>query len=144
MKKIFNKLVKLYKKYEEIINYLIVGVLTTVVSLGTYFLVTNTFLEPSNEIELQIANIISWVLAVAFAYFTNRIFVFKSKNQNKIKEALSFVLARIFSLFIDMLTMYILVSLLHYNDGISKIATQVIIIIVNYVLSKLIVFRKSK
>ena len=73
MKKIFNKLVKLYKKYEEIINYLIVGVLTTVVSLGTYFLVTNTFLEPSNEIELQIANIISWVLAVAFAYFTNRI-----------------------------------------------------------------------
>ena len=144
MKKIFNKLVKLYKKYEEIINYLIVGVLTTVVSLGTYFLVTNTFLEPSNEIELQIANIISWVLAVAFAYFTNRIFVFKSKNQNKIKEALSFVLARIFSLFIDMLTVYILVSLLHYNDGISKIATQVIIIIVNYVLSKLIVFRKSK
>ena len=144
MKKIFNKLVKLYKKYEEIINYLIVGVLTTVVSLGTYFLVTNTFLEPSNEIELQIANIISWVLAVAFAYFTNRIFVFKSKNQKKLKEALSFVLARIFSLFIDMLTMHILVSLLHYNDGISKIATQVIIIIVNYVLSKLIVFRKSK
>ena len=143
MKKIFNKLVKLYKKYEEIINYLIVGVLTTVVSLGTYFLVTNTFLNPSNEIELQIANIISWILAVAFAYFTNRIFVFKSKNQKKLKEALSFVLARIFSLFVDMLTMYILVSLLHYNDGISKIATQVIIIIVNYVLSKLIVFRKK-
>ena len=64
----------------EIISYLIVGLLTTVVCLGTYYLVTCTFLDPKNSLELQIANIISWVVAVIFAYFTNRKYVFKSKG----------------------------------------------------------------
>ena len=62
-----NKIKELYKKYEEIINYLIVGILTTIVSLATYFICTETFLDPTKKIELQIANIISWVFAVAFA-----------------------------------------------------------------------------
>ncbi len=138
MKKIWD----LYHKYEEIINYLIVGVLTTVVSLVSYFLCTMTFLNPNNSIELQIANIISWILAVTFAYFTNRIFVFKSKNKNKVKEAASFVGSRIVSLLMDMAIMFIIVSVLHLNDKIGKLVSQVIVTIANYILSKLFVFKK--
>lgn len=137
------KIKELYKKYEEIINYLIVGVLTTVVSLATYFICTETFLDPNKKIELQIANIISWVFAVAFAYFTNRKYVFKSKNRNMLKEASSFVGSRILSLFMDMFTMFIIVSVLHLNDKIGKLVSQVIVTIANYILSKLFVFKKK-
>lgn len=137
------KIKDLYKQYEEIINYLIVGVLTTIVSLATYFICTKTFLNPSDKIELQIANIISWILAVTFAYFTNRKYVFKSKNKNMIKEASSFVASRIASLLMDMFTMFIIVSVLHFNDLIGKAVSQVIVTIANYILSKLIVFKKS-
>lgn len=138
------KIKDLYKQYEEIINYLIVGVLTTIVSLATYFICTKTFLNPSDKIELQIANIISWILAVTFAYFTNRKYVFKSKNKNMIKEAGSFVLSRIASLFMDMFVMFIIVSVLHFNDLIGKAVSQVVVTIANYFLSKLIVFKKSE
>lgn len=139
MKKILN----IYHKYEEIINYLIVGLLTTVVSLATYFVCTSTFLNPQNKIELQIANIISWIFAVTFAYFTNRIFVFKSKEKNVIKEASTFVGSRILSLLMDMFTMFIIVSVLHLNDKIGKLVSQVIVTIANYVLSKIFVFKKK-
>ena len=81
------KLKKLLKKYEEIILYLLIGGLTTLVSLGTYYLLVITILDPKNAIELQIANIISWICSVTFAYFTNRKFVFKSKNKLYFKEA---------------------------------------------------------
>ena len=80
----WNTCKNLYKKYEELINYLIVGVLTTVVSLFIYYGSVLTFLNPNHALELQIANILSWIGAVAFAYVTNRTFVFKSKNQNKL------------------------------------------------------------
>ena len=139
-----DKIKELYKKYEEIINYLIVGVLTTIVSLATYFICTETFLDPNKEIELQIANIISWVFAVAFAYFTNRKYVFKSKNDNMLKEASSFVGSRILSLLMDMFTMFIIVSVLHLNDKIGKLVSQVIVTIANYILSKLFVFKKKE
>ncbi len=140
MKKIW----KLYKKYEEIINYLIVGGLTTVVSLIVYYGCVLTFLDPKNALELQIANIISWIISVAFAYITNRIFVFKSKNKNYFKEIVSFVGARIATLFMDMFTMFLLVTVLNGNDKIAKIISQIIVIVANYVFSKLFVFKKSK
>lgn len=139
MKKIWD----IYHKHEEIFNYLIVGVLTTVVSLATYFICTMTFLDPNNELQLQIANIISWILAVAFAYFTNRIFVFKSKEKNMLKEASTFVGSRILSLLMDMFTMFIIVSVLHLNDKIGKLVSQVIVTVANYILSKLFVFKKK-
>lgn len=138
------KLLELYHKHEEIINYLIVGVLTTIVSLATYFICTSIFLDPNNKIELQIANIISWIFAVAFAYFTNRIFVFKSKEKNMLKEASTFVGSRILSLLMDMFTMFIIVSVLHLNDKIGKLVSQVIVTIANYILSKLFVFNTKK
>lgn len=134
----------IYHKNEEIWNYLIVGGLTTVVSLLTYYICVLTFLNPNNAVELQIANIISWIIAVAFAYVTNRVFVFKSKEKNIKKEATSFVASRITTLLLEMLTMFILVTLLTFNDKISKIIAQIIVIVGNYIISKLFVFKKNK
>ena len=116
-------------KYCEIISYLIVGVLTTIVSYGVYYVLTISLLNPNDKIELQIANIISWICAVAFAYFTNRKYVFKSKDDNILKESSKFCLSRVFTLLLDMLTMFIMVSTLNINDRVSKLVSQVLIII---------------
>lgn len=132
----------LFSKYREIIMYLIFGVLTTVVSLVVYYLLVYTILNPDNGIELQIANIISWIASVAFAYFTNRSVVFKSKNKNKIKEAVSFVGSRVITLLMDMLIMFIGVTIIHGNDKIIKLISQAVVIVSNYVFSKLFVFKK--
>jgi len=134
---------KLFIKYKELIMYLIFGVLTTVVSLSVYYLLTLTILNPNNSILLQIANIISWICGVLFAYFTNRKYVFNSKNNNRKKEFTNFVLARISTLILDMVIMGIMVSILGFNDKIMKLISQVLVIIVNYILSKLIVFKKG-
>ena len=144
IKKLWIKCWGIYHKKEEIWNYLIVGALTTLVSLLSYYLCVITFLNPNIPLELQIANIISWVIAVLFAYITNRIFVFKSQEKNIIKELTSFVGSRVSTLLIEMLTMFIFVSLLQFNDKIIKIIAQIIVIIGNYVISKLFVFKKDK
>mgnify|MGYP003299957819 CR=1 FL=1 len=138
-----NKILNLYKKYEEIINYIIVGGLTTVVSLGTYYVCVFLFLNPKNGIELQIANIISWIAAVTFAYFSNRKFVFKSKNNNVLKEASKFYLSRVSTLVIDMLFMMIFVTLFTMNDKLAKLLVQFIILVLNYIFSKLFVFKNK-
>lgn len=137
-------MIKIYKKYEELINYLIIGILTTIVSLVTYYLLTLTILDANNKVYLQIANIISWLASVTFAYFTNRKFVFKVKNKSNIKECLNFYISRISTLIIDMIIMYIFVSILKFDNKIVKLIAQVVIIILNYILSKFIVFKSSK
>ena len=133
----------IYKKYKEIINYLTVGVLTTVVSLAVYYICVITFLDPQNAIELQIANVISWIVAVTFAYITNRKFVFESKNQDMLKEASAFVGARVVTLLMDMFCMFIMVTCMGLSDKIAKLMVQVIVIVANYVFSKIFVFRKK-
>lgn len=137
------KVVELLKKYEEIIRYLIIGVLTTVVSLVTYYICTNTFLNPDNGLQLQIANIISWIISVAFAYITNRIFVFKSTSKNIKKEIITFTGSRVATLIMDMAIMFIFVTILHLNDKLFKLVSQAVVIVANYVLSKLFVFKKE-
>lgn len=132
----------LFNKYREIIMYLIFGVLTTVVSLVTYYLLVYTILNPNNAIQLQLANIISWIASVTFAYLTNRSIVFQSKNKNKLKEAGNFVVTRLATLVIDMLIMFVGVTLLKGNDKLLKLISQVIVIVSNYVFSKLFVFKK--
>lgn len=134
---------KIYKKYNEIINYLIVGALTTFVSLIVYYGCVYTFLNPNNPLQLQIANILSWIAGVIFAYFTNRKYVFESKNKNKLQEATKFVSSRIATLLLDMLIMWTGVTLFCFNDKIVKIISQFFIIIGNYILSKLFVFKKA-
>lgn len=142
MQKIWN----LYHKYEEIINYLIVGVLTTLVSLAVKYGLLFTVLKADNAFQLQVAIIISWVAAVSFAYITNRIFVFKSKNKNILKEIISFFGARVATLLMEMFIMWFFITLLKLNTDfyvlIFTFITQVLIMIGNYILSKLFVFKK--
>lgn len=131
------------KNKKEIILYLIFGVLTTVVSLLTYYLCTITFLNPNNAVEIQIANIVSWITCVTFAFFTNRKYVFNSKENIK-KEAVKFYISRLSALLIDVIMIFVFVSVLKINDKIIKLVNQVIIIIFNYIASKLFVFKKGK
>lgn len=131
---------KLYRKYKEIINYLIIGVLTTIVSLGIYYGLVLTVLNPGQPVQLQATNIISWALSVAFSYLANRWFVFESRNRNILKEVTAFFVARLGTLFIDMGFMFVTVTCCNMNDKIAKIVVQVIVISANYLFSKFWVF----
>ena len=144
MKDLGKKCLSVYHRYREQINYLVVGGLTTVVSLASYWLCVNTFLDPANPLQLQASNVISWICAVTFAYFTNRRYVFFSREQNRLKEAGKFFLSRITTLLMEMGVMALGVSVLGINDKAVKLGAQVLIIIANYVLSKLLVFRKKE
>ena len=135
---------ELYLKYKEIINYLIFGVLSTVVSLAVYYGLTLTILDPNNGVELQIANILSWVSACTFAYFTNRKWVFENKDKANLAEASKFYLSRVSTLLIDMGLMFVFVTKLGVNDKIMKLIVQVIVVILNYIFSKFIVFKEKK
>ena len=138
------KVKELIKKVctKEVILYVVFGVLTTIVSLVTYYICVGTFLNAENAIQLQIANIIAWIVSVSFAYITNRKFVFESTNKNKLGEATKFITSRIATLLMDMFIMFLGVTLLKFNDGIIKIISQVIVIVANYVFSKIFVFKK--
>lgn len=141
------KLMKLYKTHKELINYLIFGVLTTVVSLVTKYLLLFTVLDASNAVELQIAVIVSWVVACLFAYVTNRIWVFESKSKDILKEMARFFTARLATLGLEMLIMFVFVTALGLNSDtwvvIWTLVSQVLIIIGNYILSKLLVFKNN-
>lgn len=139
----FEKIKELYMRYKELINYLVVGVLTTVVSLGTYYGCVLTFLDPNSAIELQIANILSWIAAVTFAYFTNRKYVFESTNSNVLQEAVKFYASRLSTLGMDMVIMFVGVTWLGFSDKIMKLVVQVVVTIANYVISKFLVFKKD-
>ncbi len=139
------KLWELYKKYKEVINYLIVGFLTTVVTIVSYFVISK-MVDMENDFWFMWANVLSWVLAVIFAYVTNRLFVFESKATGKKEvgsEALKFTLSRVTTLVIELVLMYVLVKVIAIDNGISKITSQVVVIILNYVFSKIFVFKKS-
>ena len=142
------KIIDIYKKYEEIINYLIIGVLTTVVNLAVKYALLFTVLNASDATQLQIAVVISWVVACIFAYITNRKIVFKSKSKKILKEFTAFVSARLFTLFLEMLIMFVFVTLLKLNSNlwvvIWSLVAQIVVIVVNYVLSKLVIFKKEK
>ena len=140
-----NNVINLYKKYQEIINYLIVGVLTTVVSIVTYFLFSS-ILDIENNILFILANVLSWICAVIFAYITNKKFVFNTTTSNKkeeIKVFSMFVSSRITTLLIELAFMFITVKVILINDKIAKVIAQFIVIVLNYVLSKLFVFKKK-
>ena len=138
-----NKIIELYKKYKEFINYVIVGGLTTLVSMVIFYGSTWTFLDGNDALELQIANVISWTGAVIFSYFANRIFVFESKEKNILKEFFAFISSRLLTLLLDMGTMFVLSTLLQVNYNISKIIAMVLVTVGNYVISKVFVFRKK-
>jgi len=128
------------KKQNELVLYFIFGALTTVVSLGSYAICNSVF-----EFHYLISNVISWVLAVAFAYVTNKVFVFQSRGLgfDQLRREISlFVAARVASLGIEEVGLFVLIGLMDWNKNLSKLLMQVIVVIVNYVFSKLVIFRK--
>ena len=141
-----NKVINLYKKYEEIVNYVVVGALTTLVSVASYFLFRLFVFTGSSQLHIQICNVISWILAVLFSFFTNKKYVFKSKAKgiSLISEMFKFYSARVATLLIEMASMWFMVDLININDKISKIIAQFIVLVLNYVFSKIFVFRKKE
>lgn len=132
---------ELFNKYRDIIMYLIFGVLTTVISLIVFYVLTKTILNANDKIELQIANIISWIAGVTFAYITNSKYVFNGKRT--FNEVIKFVSSRLSTLFLDMFIMYLFVTVLKYNPDFMKLISQVLVIVSNYILSKLFVFKNA-
>lgn len=141
------KLLRLYKEHREIANYLIVGGLTTLVSLVVKYALLFTILDAKNAVQLQVAVIISWIISVAFAYWANRKFVFESKSKQILKEIGLFVASRISTLLLDMLIMWFFVTFLKLDSDawviVWTIVSQVLVIILNYILSKFFVFKKK-
>lgn len=142
-----NKLLSLYKKYEEYISYFIVGVCTTFVSLFSKYLLLFTIFSSDNPFQLQLSVIISWFCAVSFAYVTNRKIVFKSKDKNIFREILTFFMVRVSTLMAESLILWFFITLLGLNSNfyvvIWTLLSQVIIFIGNYILSKYVIFNEK-
>ena len=124
----------------ETISYLIFGVITTGINIGIYQLCRTV------HIVYWISTIIAWVIALIFAFVTNKIFVFESTNMQFeiiLKEAVTFVAARLLSGLCDLLFMIFAVEIIHMNDFIAKIITNVFVVVINYLFSKLVIFKKT-
>lgn len=136
-----DKLKKLYLKYKELVNYVIFGVLTTLVNYIVYFLCLDLL-----GWHYLVVNVLAWIISVLFAYITNRIWVFESKAKGWriLKEILLFFASRLTSLGAETLLLFLMVDTAGMDKNISKLIVGVAVIIINYILSKLIVFRKNK
>ncbi|KRK63999.1 GtrA family protein [Companilactobacillus tucceti DSM 20183] len=133
---------ELWNKYKDTIPYLFFGVLTTVVNIVGFW-----FFNYVTGLNYQIANVIAYFLSVVFAYVTNKLWVFDSHTDTMkafLIEMGSFFLFRGGSWVIDQGTMTIGVSLLHMNDLIVKFIANVVVVILNYIFSKFIIFRKKE
>lgn len=136
----FKRIKDLYNRYKEVIHYIIFGGLTTVVNIVVFFL-----LESGLSWPYLWANAIAIAAAVLFAYITNKLFVFDSKTTTvwaAFLEFLRFIGFRLLSGVIDMLAMWLLVDGLGQDTDLSKILTQVIVVVLNYIFSKLYIFNK--
>ena len=143
MKKLYELIKKYYLKYKEMVNYLIFGGLTTVLNFIAYMLFTRLI-----RLDEVLSSGLAWVVAVIFAYVVNKIFVFESKTKgilSILKEMTTFIGCRIISgITCDVGLFALMVKVLSINDIVSKIVTQVMVIVVNYLFSKLLVFRKKQ
>lgn len=126
---------KLFNKYKEPIAYLFFGGVATIISIGSFYLANKIFSAITS-------NIISWILAVLFQYYTNKNWVFTStKDKSKFSEFIQFVSSRLFTLLIETAIIWFFVDNLHYNALLIKVIGEIIVIVGNYVLSKLWVFK---
>ena len=135
------KILDFLKKNREVVSYLFFGGLTFIVSMVTFW-VFNIPLK----INALYSNIISWIFAVLFAYITNRIWVFKSNADTFTKylyEILTFFSGRLLTLGIEELIIFVFVTVLDFNSMIIKAIAQIVVIVSNYVISKIVVFRKK-
>ena len=131
------KIRALLAKYREQAAYLVVGCMTTVINYVIFAILT------AAGVHYIAGNVAAWVVAVAFAYFANGRWVYRSTSRRGVGEAASFVASRLFSLGLEMAIMWFFVDTMHFNHLIVKLAANVVVVIVNYVLSKFIIFRKK-
>ena len=128
-----------WDKYKDVILYLVFGVFTTVVNIVSYWVCAHVF-----GMSVMASTVIAWALAVFFAYVTNRTMVFHSSATEKgeiLKEIGSFFACRLGTGVVDWVIMFVFVTVLHFNDMIIKIAANFIVIVLNYVLSKFVIFK---
>ena len=140
------KIKELCIKHREILVYLIVGVMTTVFAWAVRFLWNIVFYAGTAHplpVQTTILTIVEFIAGVSFAYPTNRKWVFRSTNPNILKEAAGFVSARLTTLAIQMLLNLAIINLLHVNFYVATVVIGIIVVILNYVFSKLLVFRKK-
>lgn len=135
-----SELGKFVLKYREIIVYGVVGVLTTAVSWFASF-VLKLFLDDQIAWQNLIINSLSWIAAIAFAYPANRTFVFASKNKDILRECSEFIGSRLATGVMEIGLMSLTVNVMNINFWVSKLLVSVIVIIANYILSKLVVFK---
>ncbi len=136
----FDKIRALLAKYQDVISYLIFGVLTTVVNFLVYYPLTNIL-----GLDATFSNVIAWAVSVAFAFVTNKPFVFKSHDWSAkvvVPELYKFVGTRVGSGALETVMIFLLVNLLRSDGNVVKLVVSVLVVIINYVGSKLIVFRK--
>lgn len=124
------------EKLREVSAYLIFGVLTTLVNIISFYIFDNLL-----NINYLIANIISWFLSIIFAYITNKKYVFKNHKKDNFKTFILFISSRLTTLLLDMLFMILLIEKIQLSELNSKIIVQIMVVIINYLLSKLIVFK---
>ena len=140
MSALFEKIRNLIAKYYDILAYLVFGVLTTVVNYLVYLPCYNLL-----EMSAAVSNVIAWAVAVAFAYLTNKPFVFRSHDwsaKTVIPELTKFVGSRIASGALETGIIFLTVDLLAWNGNVMKLLTSVIVVVLNYIASKVLVFRK--
>ncbi|WP_318507045.1 GtrA family protein [Bacillus sp. T3] len=126
---------------KEVFNYLVFGVLTTIVNIASYGLLTKIM-----NIDYKVATTIAWLLSVIFAFITNKMFVFKSLSigiDTLIKEFSSFLFFRILSYFIDLAMMIVLVEWVRMDDVLAKIFANIVVVVLNYIASRYFIFQKA-
>lgn len=132
----------LFMKYKSIIMYALFGVLTTVVNMGAYFVSYNVLRIPNVP-----STVIAWILAVAFAFITNKLWVFDSPSfdaETLKHEIPTFFGARLATGILDVVIMFLAVDLAHSNPSFWKLVSNVLVILINYIASKLVIFNKNK
>ena len=135
-------LIQEIKKRKEVLLYLFFGGCTTLVNIISYFVLRQTGIAG-----ITISTIVSWILSVLFAYITNKIFVFESKTttlKELANEFIAFVSGRLFTGFLDLVIMLVFVDVLNFNEAMMKIFSNVIVVVLNYIFSKLWIFKNNK
>nr|MBQ4317683.1 GtrA family protein [Clostridia bacterium] len=141
MKGLIELALKYYRRYREVIGYLITGGITTVINFVVYFVCTNIF-----DIYYIVSNIIAWAVAVAAAFIMNKLIVFIGGDMSPkavLTQLVSFVSLRIVSGIMETGLLYVFVDFMHLNENIVKIFVAVLVVILNYIFSKLLIFKKK-
>lgn len=134
-----NKIIELFNKYKMPILYLFFGGLTTFINIFVYFICYDI----SNLSNVS-SNIIAWIIAVIFAFITNKIYVFESKSKSILYELSTFLACRLGTGVLDLGIMYLTVDIFKWNAFLMKIISNIIVIVLNFVFSKLIIFKKDR